>query len=447
MAAAVTRRGLLAGAAGLAAAGAAAGSLAGCSAAAVPPPGRPDRRSGESVTLTFWSWVPGIKAAVDLWNKRRPDVHVQLDNIVPGGNGGYARIDAAVRAGGAPDLAQIEYQQLPAFMLDGGLLDLTPYGVGEHEHLFVPWQWRQGVFDGRVRSVPQASGPMGMFYRADLLHKWGIDVPVTWDDYRAAARKVRKADPGAYIMAFPPGNSAYQTALAWQAGAHWFAADGDTWIIDLTDPDTTRMCDYWDGMLADRLVIAEQDQQNGWFAQVQQGKIVTWVGPQWGDALLIGNAAGTAGKWRVASMPQWDPAHPAAANWGGSSTAIMQDTRHPYEAIEFAIWLNTNLDSVDLLIAGGYGWPALAGAYDHTVLRKPSAFFGGQRYNAVFDKADGEIDTSWMWLPTQSAAFDRLDDAITSAVTGGGKLIDALRTAQGQIIDDLRAKGLKARAG
>lgn len=438
----MTRRSVLAGGAATALAG--TGLLAGCGTGVAPPPGRSDRRPGERVTLNFWSWVPGIAASVDLWNKRNPDVQVHLDTIIPGGSGGYAKLHAAVHTGGAPDLAQIEYHILPAFMLDGGLLDLTGYGIGKYEHLFVPWQWRQGVFDERVRTVPQASGPMAMFYRADLFAKWGIEVPKTWPQYRDAAAKVRKADPNAYIMAFPPANSAYQTGLAWQAGAHWFTARGQSWRIDMTDPGSTRMCDYWDELLHEKLILAEQDMQSGWFAQLQRGQIVSWVGPQWGDALLMGNAAGTAGKWRVALMPQWDSSHPAAANWGGSSTAVMANSQYPEEAMRFAVWLNTNLDSVNLLIKGGYGWPALDNAYHRTILDRPNKFFGGQRYNEIFAAADKQIDDSWLWLPTTASTLDHLNASIAGAVNSGGRLVDALRTAQRQTVDDLRAKGLKA---
>jgi len=438
----VTRRSVLAG--GAAAALGGTGLLAGCTTGAAPPPGRSDRKPGEKITLTFWNWVPGMSAAVDLWNKQNPDVQVHLDNIVPGGSGGYAKMHAAVRTQSAPDLAQIEYHILPSFMLDGGLLDLTDYGVEKYRHLFVPWQWRQGVFDRRVRSIPQASGPMGMFYRADLFAKWGIPVPKTWAQYRDAAAKVRKADPKAYIMAFPPANSAYQTGLAWQAGAHWFRAADGGWRVDMVDPATKRMSDYWDEMLHEKLVLAEQDQQSGWFAQLQRGQIVSWVGPQWGDAILMGNAAGTAGKWKVALMPQWDEDQPAASNWGGSSTAVMANTKYPQEAIRFAVWLNTNLDSVNLLIKGGYGWPALAGAYGRTILNQPNKFFAGQRYNEVFATADKQIDDSWLWSPTTSSTLDSLNATIAAEVNSGGKLIDAFRASQRQTVDDLRSKGLKA---
>jgi multiple sugar transport system substrate-binding protein len=58
------------------------------------------------VTLTFWSWVPGISQSVNLWNKSHPDIQVSLDETTSGGAGTYAKMFSALQAGNAPDLGQ-----------------------------------------------------------------------------------------------------------------------------------------------------------------------------------------------------------------------------------------------------------------------------------------------------------------------------------------------------
>lgn len=130
------------------------------------------RQAGEKITLTFWSWVPGVDKAVDLWNSESPEVQVKLEKIPSGSAGGYAKIHSALRAGQAPDLAQVEYQVIPEFLLEDGLVDLEPLGVEEHKGDFGDWQWEQGVFGDGVYAIPQASGPMAMFYREDLFAQW-----------------------------------------------------------------------------------------------------------------------------------------------------------------------------------------------------------------------------------------------------------------------------------
>ncbi|HEY3685869.1 MAG TPA: extracellular solute-binding protein [Streptosporangiaceae bacterium] len=395
------------------------------------------------IELTFWSWVPGIDKSVALWNRTHPGVQVHLDQITAGADGGYAKMFSAVKAGSGPDVAQVEYWAIPAFVLEGGLVDLSKHGVRQYQNRFVPWQWNQGVFNGGVYAVPQASGPMALYYRADLFAKYGLKPPATWADYAKAAAVIKQKDPTASIGTFPPANSQWFISLAWQAGAHWFGA-ADKWSVDIDDPATQKVASYWDGLRRKGLVDTMPDVQTGWYKAVHDGKILAWVGPQWGDALLKGNAPNTAGKWRVAPMPQWDPKHEASSNWGGSSSAVLRGTTHPDEAMQFAVWLNTDRGSINDLIAGGYGWPAAAGALKGSALDHPDPFFGGQRYNDVFADADKHIDTGWRWIPTTMSLIDTLNTGFTNAITSPhGTFLGAVRTAQTTTVRDMRRKGLQ----
>ena len=341
----------------------------------------------------------------------------------------------------------MEYQEIPSFLLENGLVNLSEYGADKDRSKFVDWQWQQGVFGSAVYAIPQASGPMGLFYRSDLFKKWGITPPKTWDEYAQAAEKIHSADPKASIGTFPPGNSAWFTALAWQAGAKWFGVDGDTWSVNIASPQTLKVAAYWDELRTKKLIKTEPDFANGWYKDLQSGAITSWVSAQWGDAIISGNAPQTAGKWAVAPMPQWTKGANASANWGGSSTAVLKGAKHIPEALKFAEWLNTDPTSVDLLLQGGYGWPAGADAYKGSSLDKPSSFFGGQKYNEVFAQADKNIDTSWKWIPTIDATYQHLNDGFQAAVAGKGSFVSAVQQAQKQTVEDLKKKGLKVSTG
>lgn len=431
---------------GLGAAALAAGpALAGCagSASAARMTSEAPHRPGRRVELVFWTWVP-LQKAVDLWNRTHPDIHVEVQLIPANTTGGYQKMYSSLRAGNPPDLAQVEYQELPAFMLVQGLTDLSAYGADALRDHYVPWQWQQGVFGGHVYTIPQASGPMGMFYRRDLLARWGVKAPTTWQEYEDAARTVRRK--GSYICAFPPNQASWFIAFAWQNGARWIRTDGDTWVVDIDNAASRQVADYWDRMVGDGLVLVEPDMQSGWYKDLQDGRVLTWLAAQWGDALLRGNAPSTSGKWAVTTLPQWRAGQSASANWGGSSTAILQGSRHPEEALRFAHWLNTDPDSIDLLVPAGYGWPAARDVFEGSALDKPDPFFGGQRYNTVFAASDKHVDTSWKWPPTTDALYSHLTDALEKAASGHGTFTDALADVQARAVDDLLAKGLKARS-
>ncbi|WP_179956814.1 ABC transporter substrate-binding protein [Amycolatopsis anabasis] len=405
------------------------------------------RQPGEKITLTFWSWVPGVNKAVDLWNQRNPEVQVKLEKIPAGGQGGYAKMFSAIQAGNPPDIAQVEYQAIPDFVLSGGLTDLKPLGIERRRGAFTEWQYEQGVFGDGIYAVPQASGPMGLFYRADLFEKWGIAPPATWADFEQAARKVRAADPAAYLSAFPPTDAGWITSLAWQAGAKWFGTEGDTWTVHMDSEPTRRVADFWDRLRTQDLVKVEPTQQAAWYADIQSSRVVAWVGPQWGDAILSGNAPGTAGKWRAAPLPQWQPGQQASSNWGGSSSALLKGGKYPKDAFDFAMWLNSDPESVKLLMDGGYGWPASKQAADGPARAKAYEFFGGQKINEVFAESDRNVNKDWRWIPTSTATFDHLKSGMQAAVSGNGTLADAIRKVQEQTVADLRAKGLQVKVG
>lgn len=402
-------------------------------------------RPGQRVNLTFWTWVP-LQKAVALWNRTHPDIHVQVQIVPANTSGGYQKMHASLEAGNPPDLAQVEYYALPEFMLVNGLTELSRYGADKLKDSYVDWQWNQGVFGGKVYSIPQASGPMGLYYRKDLFERWDIEVPRTWDQFRSAAIKIKKR--GSRICSFPPANAQWFAAMAWQRGAHWIRTDpeSNTWIVDVDSKTSLEVADFWDGIIRDDLVDLMPDTQSSWYRAVQTGRLVSWIAAQWGDALLRGNAPGTKGKWRVTRMPQWNEGEIRTSNWGGSSTSILQGTRHPVEALKFAHWLNTDPHSIDLLVGAGYGWPATPIDLKKTALGKPDPFFGNQVYNEVFQESDRHVDTSWQWAPTTTQSFGHIQDAFGSALGGNGTLVGALKDAQPQIVDDLKAKGLKARS-
>src|SRR5580692_2810881 len=120
------------------AAAAAALALAACSSG-----GSSTSAASGKVTLTFWSWVPGLSQSVNLWNKSHPDIHVNLDETTSGVAGTYAKMYSALQAGNAPDLGQIEYATLPNFEHVGGLVNLAPFGADKIKPDFVPWAWGQ----------------------------------------------------------------------------------------------------------------------------------------------------------------------------------------------------------------------------------------------------------------------------------------------------------------
>jgi multiple sugar transport system substrate-binding protein len=395
------------------------------------------------VDLSFTSWIPGIEEVVDVWNKANPDIQVKVQTGPNGNSGTYQNFFNQLKAGNAPDLGQIEYDALPNFRVQNGLMDLGKCDeVMAAKDDFVDWTWGQvslGESDS-VYAVPQDSGPMAMFYRADLFEQNGIAIPTTWAEYKEAAKQVRAT--GAYITNFSQGDINQFAGLVWQAGGSWFKNDGSDWTVDLTDPASKQVADYWQDLIDEDLVSTVPTWTTEWDNAYNSSAAWTWNSAVWGANSIASGAPDTAGKWAVAKAPQWKAGDSAAGNWGGSSTAVFTGSEHPYEAAKFALWLNTSDEALTMLNKSANIYPATKDGLNLPVLKEGVDFYGGQPIYDVFAEASSEVSEDFAWGPTMTQTYNDVSDGFKAAVSGNGTLLDALTKGQSATIDALKAQSI-----
>jgi multiple sugar transport system substrate-binding protein len=399
--------------------------------------------SDGAVELSFTSWIPGIEEVVDVWNEANPDIQVAVQTG-PNGNGGtYANFFNQLEAGNAPDLGQIEYDALPNFRVQDGLMNLASCeGVMDAKADFVDWTWGQVSFneDDAVYAIPQDSGPMAMFYRADLFEANGIAIPTTWEEYAVAAEQVRAT--GAYITNFSQGDINQFAGLVWQAGGTWFGNDGDSWNVDLTGDESIVVADYWQDLIDRDLVSTVPAWTTEWDNAYNTGAAWTWNSAAWGANSIASGAPDTAGKWSVAASPQWEAGEEASGNWGGSSTAVFTGSEHPYEAAQFALWLNSSSESLTMLNESANLYPAAVEGLDLPVLKEGVEFYGDQPIYDVFAEASGQVSADFVWGPTMTQTYNDVSDGFKAAVSGNGTLAEALSDGQSATIDALKAQSI-----
>jgi multiple sugar transport system substrate-binding protein len=387
--------------------------------------------------------VPDIQKVVDIWNKANPNIQVKVQTG-PNGNGGtYQNFFNQLKAGNAPDLGQIEYDALPSFRVQDGLTDLAGCSaVAGAKDQFVDWTWNQVTFgeQGHVYAVPQDAGPMAMFYRKDLFEKNNIPVPTTWQEYADAAVKVKAA--GGYITNFSNSDVNQFAGLAWQAGGHWFTNDGQNWTVSLTDEPTTKVAGYWQDLIDKKLVSAVPPWTDEWNNAYNESKEWTWVSAVWGANSIATGAPKTSGKWAVAPMPQWTAGDKTGGDWGGSSTAVFKGSKHPYEAAQFALWLNTSSEALTALNTAANLYPAAKAGAALPALAQGVDFYGGQKIYDVFATASGEVKADFTWGPTMTQTYANASDGFKAAVSGQGTLLKALQDAQTSTIQTLKSQSI-----
>jgi multiple sugar transport system substrate-binding protein len=399
--------------------------------------------SSGPVKLTYWAWAPNMDKVATIWNKAHPDIQVTV-NKQDGGDAAVTKLLTAVKAGsGAPDIMQAEYQKIPTLVAADALADLKDQGAADLKDHFTDGAWNAVTLGGdAVYAVPQDSGPMMFYYRKDIFDQLGLKAPTTWEEYAAAARTVHSSDPTRFLGTFSSGDPGWFAGLTQQAGASWWGVDGDAWSVDIDSAASKKVADYWGGLVKEGVIDNQPMYTPAWNTALNTGTQVGWVSSVWGPGVLEGNAADTKGKWAAAPLPNWDAAKPSNGNWGGSSTAVTAQSKHPKQAMEFITWLNTDPEAVKALVSTANIYPADVKA-SKDALTAPPAFFSDQPdFFDIAAKASSEV-SSFTYGPNVNVAYSAYTDAFAKAAESKdpAQFEAALETMQSTTTADLKKSG------
>ncbi|MFI6950858.1 ABC transporter substrate-binding protein [Streptomyces sp. NPDC050422] len=402
-------------------------------------------KSGRNAThITFWSALRGSQEVVDAFNRTHDTIQVEFQQIPSGPQGGYAKLSNASRAGNAPDVATIEYPQLPGFAIDGVARELTDMVSDSLRSRLLPQALALTTFDKRVFSLPLDVEPMVMHYRTDLFDQYGIDVPRTWDEFEEASRTVRRKAPDRRLTALATDGGFQFAAFAWQAGAQWFDTRGGAWNVSLADEPSRRVAAYWQRMIDQDLVSMTPVDSRQYDALLSTDKILVRLSGAWDAGAQMKARPGQKGKWAVAPLPQWQAADAAVGTHGGSTFAVTKDSEHPEAALEFIEWQVSHPDALRARLSSGASsqYPAAPGLV--AVGRKAfdRAYYNGQDIYTLFEQEADKIRDGWIWGPRMTATQKVMQDGFARLGGGQGSVLESVRAAQRGTMPDLRALGL-----
>lgn len=414
--------------------------LTGCSSG-----GGANTAKGGPVHLTFWSALRGSQEVVDEFNRTHSDIKVDFSQVPSGEQGGWAKLSNAARAGNAPDVATIEYPQLPGFTIDGVPRDISKLLPDSVRRKILPQALDLTTFDGRTYAVPVDIEPMVFLYRKDIFTKNHIPVPKSWAEFESSARKLKKAEPRSRIASlFTTGGTLYMAAYAWQAGAQWYDTSGDTWRVSMDDAPTRKVAAYWQRLKDDDLVRVEPGSSQQWRAHLRTGETAGYLAGAWAAGSMMASTPDGKGKWAIAPVPQWNPAKPKVSTQGGSTFMVTKDSNHPKEAMEFISWMVTSPDALRAKLASGVSsaFPSVPGLVPVARKEMDTGYFSGQDIFGLFDQQAKLIAPTWKWGPRMVSTTTSGDDGLAKAGAGSGGVLEALRDAQSKTMPDLKSLGL-----
>lgn len=382
----------------------------------------------EGGSITIWSWEPTLDEVVAGFEAKHPNVDVELVNAGTGSDH-YTALQNAIAAGsGVPDIAQLEYFSLPQFALAESVKDLSGYGAGDLQDTYNPGPWNSVQANGGIYGLPMDSGPMALFYNKEIFDKHGVEVPTTWDEYVEAARALHAADPNVYI-ANDTGDPGLSTSLIWQAGGQPYTVDGTDVTVNFSDEGSTKFTETWQQLLDEDLLAPITSWGDEWYQGMGNGTIATLATGAWMPANFTSGVPATAGKWRVAPLPQWEEGATASAENGGSALSITSASEKGALAYAFLEYANVG-DGVQTRVDNG-AFPATKATLEsEEFLSAEFEYFGGQKANEIFAESAKNVTEGWSYLPFQAYANSIYNDTAGQAYVSDTPLKDGLKNWQ-----------------
>ncbi len=275
------------------------------------------------------------------------------------------------------------------------LLDLRPY-LRNGETAFSAPLLGTFTVNGRLIGMPETFEIPALYYRKDLLKKYGyLHPPETWDHLERMAKTIqdgeRKAghpDFWGYIWQGAEGEALTCNAMEWQRGegVSLIEKSGKVCADNAAAEYAIRRARSWIGKISPPSVVEyeEEDASNFWLA----GSAAFARG--WPSLYALSNESSSlSGKFGTALLPGGRKGR--ASTFGGMGLSVSRYSLHPKEAVEVVRYLLSAEVERDRLIATG-SIPSRMSLMEDSVLLKNSVFGGwpkGQPEEGIFSRPSG----------------------------------------------------------
>jgi multiple sugar transport system substrate-binding protein len=393
------------------------------------------------ITIDYLHRLPdgeGMTKVADIvakWNATHPDIQAKATKFDGKAPEMIAKLDADVKAGAAPCLAQLGYAEVPDLYTKGLLVDVSSQAA-KYKDNYSSCALALMTVGGKSVGLPQDGGPLVYYYNKTAFTALGLTAPSTLSEFTADAAKA--AAKGKYIAAFEPDEAQYWlSAQAAAAGATWYSADNNTWKVDANGAASATVASFWQGLLDAKSVTVENRWGDGFKKALTDQTLIGTIGAAWEAPLLSGDMKGSKneGQWAVTQLPTYGSA-PMTGPDGGSGVAVIKGCAHPAEAMEFNNWFNTQIND---LVSQGL---VVAAKGTMTTPADVKAFYGGQDVFAELAKANQALNPNFTYIPTFPAIGADMSQAADKAGKGQGTVAAVFAAAQASSVKSLTDAGL-----
>jgi len=261
------------------------------------------------------------------------------------------------------------------------LVDLGPY-LGEAAADYFPRIVENNTVDGALVGIPWFTDAGLLYFRTDLLEKYGLEVPATWDELTVAAQTIQdgeRAEGNAEFWGFVWQGNAYEgltcDAIEWQAsngGGTIVSPEGEIQVNNDATIAALERAAGWVGTISpDGVVGYGEEDARGTFEQGNAAFMRNWP-----YAYTLGNddESPIKGLFDVGPLPAGESGSPAAA-LGGWQLAVSKYSENVDASAALAVYL-TSFDVQKLRAIEGSYLPTIMSLYEDPDVLEAVPFFG-----------------------------------------------------------------------
>lgn len=244
--------------------------------------------------------------------------------------------------------------------------------------------------DGRVVALPLFTDAPALYYRTDLLEKYGKEVPQTWEELTATAQEIQEGERAAGqndLWGFVWQGNAYEgltcNALEWiksHGGGQIVEPDGTISVFNDQAVEALELAKTWVSTISPQGVLAYQEEEARGVWQTGNAVFMR----NWPYAYTLSNSDDSAvkGKFDVAPLPTGGSG--SAATLGGWNVAVSKYSSKQEAATSLAVFLAGTEGQKQTAILNT-NLPTLKALYDDPDVIAAMPFI--TQWKAVFEQA------------------------------------------------------------
>ena len=343
--------------------------------------------------ITIWAWNVAARALTemaDIFMQKYPKIKVNVQEF--GGVQAYEKYGVVLASGKEiPDIMQIESDYVQTFTetYPQRFMDLRNYinieGQVDPSKISTSYD-----SEGRLVSIPWDSGPVAMFYRADMFQEAGIDPNsiVTYDDFIKAGKQLQEKFPNVKMTGFPYSrDDNLWRCLLVQNEVYFLNSKGE---ITISSDKSVESISMLKRFIDEGIAMNTVNWDSSIMAN-KNGDIASYIIGGWWGGTIKDQMPEMKGKWKIMPMPAFTANGLRASSLGGSDLSITAtDPIKQAAAIEFIKQTLMNVDN-QIIMYEKYGlFPSYLPAYDDPRFLKSDDYLGDD-YNSTLANITKEI--------------------------------------------------------